>query len=43
MKITLTDEQKANLLVFLGRVELNGTEVPAFVDVYNAINESVEE
>lgn len=43
MKIELTEEQKSNLLVFLGRVELKGAEVPAFVDIYNAINESKEE
>jgi len=33
-----TDEQLKNTAVFLGRVDLKGAEVPAYVDVSNAIN-----
>lgn len=39
----LTIEQKKNLLAFLSRVELKGSEVPAFVEVLNAINQESEE
>lgn len=36
--INLTPEQLKNLLAFLNRVQLQGAEVPAFVDLINALN-----
>lgn len=36
--IELSDEQLNNLSVFLQRTELKGKEVPAFVEIVNAIN-----
>lgn len=38
MKVNFTQEQLKNLEVFLLRVELKGAEVPAFVEIINAIN-----
>lgn len=38
----LTEQQKKNLLSFLSRVDLKGSEVPAFVEIINAINEEQE-
>ena len=35
--MTLTQEQKKNLQVFLSRVTLNGSEVGAFNELVNAI------
>jgi hypothetical protein len=36
--IKVTDEELNNLKVFLGRCDLKGQEVPAFVDVVERIN-----
>jgi hypothetical protein len=41
--IKLSKEQQANLNAFLSRVELKGSEVPAFVEIINAINAEGEE
>lgn len=38
MQIELTQEQLTNLGAFLNRVDLKGAEVPAFIDVINALN-----
>lgn len=35
--MTLTQEQKKNLQIFLSRVTLNGSEVGAFNELLNAI------
>lgn len=35
--MTLTQEQKKNLQIFLSRVTLNGSEVGAFNELINAI------
>lgn len=35
--MTLTQEQKKNLQIFLSRVTLNGSEVGAFNELVNAI------
>jgi len=43
MRIELTDEQKRNLLMMLQRVDLKGGEVPAYVDVMNALNKEIKE
>ena len=40
--IDLTDQQLQTLLVFLNRVQLQGSEVPAFVDLINVINKARE-
>jgi hypothetical protein len=36
--IKLTDEEESNLRVFLGRTQLTGQEVPAFIAILNRIN-----
>ncbi len=36
--IKLTDEELNNLKVFLGRCDLKGNEVPAFLSILNKIN-----
>jgi hypothetical protein len=36
--IKLTDEEINNLKVFLGRCDLKGNEVPAFIAILNKIN-----
>ena len=36
--IKLTDEELNNLKVFLGRCDLKGNEVPAFIAILNKIN-----
>ena len=36
--IELTEKQKQNLLIFLNRVQLSGAEVPAFIEIMQAIN-----
>lgn len=38
MKIELSEEQLKNLRVFLGRTQLQGSEVPVLVDLLNALN-----
>lgn len=40
--MTLTQEQKKNLQIFLSRVTLNGSEVAAFNELVNAIFASEE-
>lgn len=39
----LTKEQIKNLKVFLGRVQLQGSEVPAFIEALKALNEENKE
>ena len=41
--MTLTQEQKKNLQIFLSRVTLNGSEVGAFNELVNAIFAPEEE
>lgn len=36
--IKLTDEELKNLKVFLGRCDLKGNEVPAFIAILNKLN-----
>lgn len=43
MKLEFTVEQIKILMVFLNRVQLNGQEVPAFLEIINAINKPVVE
>ena len=38
MNIELTEQQLNNLQEFLKRVDLKGSEVPAFVEIVNALN-----
>lgn len=38
MNIELTKEQRENLIVFLQRVDLKGSEVPAFMEIAAALN-----
>jgi hypothetical protein len=42
-KIDLTEEQMKNLAVFLQRVQLTGAEVPAYLEIVQAINKPVLE
>lgn len=39
IEITLTEEERNNLLVFLKRANLKGEEVPEYVKIINKINE----
>ena len=39
MQINLTIEQRKNLIVFLNRVQMSGAEVPAYLEIVNALNE----
>ena len=39
MILKLTEVQLNNLKAFLERVDLKGNEVPAYVDIINAINQ----
>lgn len=41
-KIEFTKEQLHNLKEFLNRVQLTGAEVPAFLEVANALNKPFE-
>lgn len=43
MKIDLTKLQISNLQTFLQRVDLKGSEVPAFIEIVNALNYSTNE
>ena len=43
MKYELNDEQLNNLKVFLLRVDLKGSEVPAYVSLMNAISNPIQE
>ena len=38
MKIEMNERMIANLRVFLDRADLKGGDVPAFVEIQNAIN-----
>lgn len=38
IKVEFTKEQLANLQVFLSRVDLKGSEVPAFVEIMQALS-----
>lgn len=37
VKVMLTMEQRQNLLLFMQRVDLKGTEVPAYMDLVETI------
>lgn len=41
--IQLSDTAHKNLLLFLQRVDLKGSEVPAFAECFNAINNPIPE
>lgn len=43
MKIKLTEQQLNNLCIFLERVELKGNEVPAYVEIRNALSNPIIE
>lgn len=43
MKYEITDQEKANLIVFLNRVDLKGSEVHAFVELLNALQNPLSE
>jgi tRNA C32,U32 (ribose-2'-O)-methylase TrmJ len=43
VKFQLTNEQMRNLMSFLNRTQLAGQEVPAFMDIINALNKPVVE
>ena len=36
MKYEISDQVKNNLLAFLNRVDLKGSEVPAYIEIINA-------
>lgn len=38
MKIEFTENERANLITFLQRVQLTGAEVPAYIEIVSAIN-----
>ena len=38
MQIILSEQQMNNLQSFLNRVDLKGSEVPAYVDIMQALN-----
>lgn len=40
-KLELTDDQMKNLAVFLQRIQLTGAEVPAYLEIVQAINKPV--
>ena len=42
MKIELTEQQLNNLQVFLQRVDLKGNEVPAYVEIIQALNNPLD-
>ncbi len=42
-EITLTDEQRVNLIKFLQRVQLTGEEVPAYVEIVAVLNKPLLE
>lgn len=39
--LELTDDQMKNLAVFLQRIQLTGAEVPAYLEIVQAINKPV--
>lgn len=39
----LTNNDIKNILVFLNRTQLNGSEVPAFVEIYGKLQNILEE
>ena len=41
--IKLTEQQKKNLLIFLSRVQLSGTEARVFLDICETIDKSQKE
>ena len=43
MKYELSEQIKQNLMVFLNRVELKGSEVIAYVDVVNALSNPIQD
>jgi hypothetical protein len=43
MKIELTEQQSKNLIGFLSRVQLQGSETPAFNDIVKAVQTPAEE
>lgn len=43
IKVEFTKEQLANLHVFLNRVDLKGSEVPAFVEIIQVLGSYVVE
>ena len=43
VKYELSEEQIKNLSVFLGRVQLQGTEVNAFNDLLSALGKPIKE
>jgi len=38
LTVELTEKQKQNLLIFLNRVQLSGAEVPAYIEIVQAVN-----
>lgn len=42
MSIELTKEQRDNLIAFLNRVQLTGAEVPAYLEIVQALNKPFE-
>lgn len=43
MNIELTEKQRENLIVFLQRVDLKGSEVPAYMEIAAALNKPFED
>lgn len=39
--LEFTDDQMKNLAVFLNRIQLTGAEVPAYLEIVQAINKPV--
>lgn len=43
MKVKLSREQIKNLIVFLSRTDLKGSEVEAFVQIINQLNQAEQD
>lgn len=43
MKYEISNEIKNNILVFLERTELQGKEVPAYIQIMNALSNPIQE
>lgn len=43
MKVELTEEQIQNTIVFLQRTQLQGAEVPAFIQIIKALEKPLDQ
>lgn len=42
-KYEFTEQQVSNLRIFLGRTDIKGSEVPAYVEIVNALVNPIQE